>query len=341
MSTPLKSIKNVICFSKTVVSRAFDEMEKGGIYKKFLFDSGVVNLGRKQEITADEIERDLAFAIVSQNINDFNTQYENRYLEDAKNHRMVAEKEIELMPILSSHVLPKNHLSNAVLSAMTSDIIHGIDENNDLRNALGEFRKDIFMESMVSHPAYEKAEIDTIQKAALSFLSMKASGDTMLERNRALAMTIERVRSEGEYPNTGYGREYYPDNVIAGYLNCFYNNDYSSILFDGKVHDGNLPDIANQTGMSFRIMSDIPSPSEKDMFAVAKILSKLSDFVSTDEWAQKAKAENSTLSDDNIEKIRYDLLEIKNDYAMMVTGNMSMFKKTMNNQYHHESEPTM
>lgn len=325
MSTTLKNLKSTLTFVKTSVSRALSEGQEDGIYTKMLTDAGILNPEGKQSAT--ELEAKLFEQIVTQNINDFNATYESRYADESEAYRVQADQSLKNIAKLNSLTLPDNHVTDGMICALASDVLNGLDSATELEKAISQFSDSMKVKAVTSQPECINADVSTIQNAALAVTSMRSWGDMQLEMSRGMSMVMEQLSTWGTYTESGNHRDYYPEQVLAGYLKCMYNDDFSSLLYTGKQDDFGLPDVVSLTERVFRIASDIPKATEQDKFAVAKLFSELESYISTDIWAEKAKAIHADLDDAGIARMRKDVSTMNSRYCSMVSQNLLGYKR--------------
>lgn len=324
MSTPLKSVKSLVSFTKTTINRAMAEGENGGVFTNFLNAIGAYEADGDNSKLA--VEQRVLKQIATQNILDNLEAYSGRYPEDREMQTKQVDATLGNLAKLDNLSLPDNHLSNAMYVALVSDIHHGIDTNGALRSGLEQLKADAEVYAAKSAPEYQNADISTIEKAALAVTSLRSWGNMLLNMDRGLTMCMDYLETQGTTTN-GYDRIYYSENVLASLMKDHFNGDINSVIYAGKEDEYNLPSVSTLTGMTFNISSDIPKATTEDMYAVSKLFNEINDRVSSEEWGDKMKAAHPEMSDYALRDLRKTVSGMTESYNAMMVSNLPGYKR--------------
>ncbi|MFS1428064.1 hypothetical protein LMH73_013120 [Vibrio splendidus] len=324
MSTPLKSVKTIMSFTKTTVERAISEGDTPGAFSKFLDSAGIYD--KDGSNSAHDLETRLFTAITNQNILDNETNYEGRHPEHRALQTEHAASTLSNIAKLDSLSLPDNHVSNAMFTAITSEVMHGLDSKVPLLDAMVVLHKHSQVLAVESQPEFKNADNSKIENAALAVTSMRSWGDTMLDADRGMRIAMDSLEGFGT-TESGRDRRFYPEETLASLMKNLYNDDYQSVVFDGKQDAFTLQNVVSLTGMTFNISSDIPKAKKEDMFACAKLFSDIKAKISTDEWGSKMKETHPEISDRGVDSIRRDVSKVVETYNSMLTHTLPGFKR--------------
>ncbi len=287
MSTPIKSAKSLATLAKFLVAATDSSDPKfKEAANSHMVRAGFLKLG---EVVTDENRNDLEVklfkAMASANLDSHKERYLDGVDDDNVQKYVAAQEEqVERIAANMSKLDSLNFVESPeameMSCALLDDVTHGIDEETPLREMLFAFEESAFDAAVRMNPEYQSIEDNlTLEEIGKAFVSAASGANRRLGYEGAWRSLMGGMEATGFYSEEGHTyRTFYGDQVLASMVQDHVEGKVPETLFlDQAVYPDRLPEFRTFSGLKINIASDIPRPTEKDFFVVAKVLNDLAD----------------------------------------------------------------